>query len=156
MDTLLNFQDILLQSVTNDFRRYLHEKINWNQRMIGIKGSRGAGKTTLLLQHLRLVKTLLSLVLSGLSCYKMRLYTGGADMYSVLTVPARDISVLRRAETALTLAWSVLSLAEFILQLDLSVLYSVEAVNYIAVNTMYRRKMRFFSVNFHLLFFFKG
>ncbi|MFD2538838.1 hypothetical protein [Sphingobacterium chuzhouense] len=51
MDTLLNFQDILLQSVTNDFRRYLHEKINWNQRMIGIKGPRGAGKTTLLLQH---------------------------------------------------------------------------------------------------------
>src|SRR5690606_2317356 len=53
METLLNFQDILLQSVTNDFRRYLHEKINWDQRMIGIKGPRGAGKTTLLLQHLK-------------------------------------------------------------------------------------------------------
>lgn len=53
MQAILNFQDILLQSITNDFRRYLHEKINWNQRMIGIKGPRGAGKTTLLLQHLK-------------------------------------------------------------------------------------------------------
>lgn len=53
METLINFQDILLQSINNDFRRYLHEKINWNQRMIGIKGPRGAGKTTLLLQHMK-------------------------------------------------------------------------------------------------------
>lgn len=36
-----------------DFQRYLHDKINWNQRMIGVKGPRGAGKTTLLLQHLK-------------------------------------------------------------------------------------------------------
>ncbi|TWI17509.1 hypothetical protein [Sphingobacterium siyangense] len=53
METLINFQDILLQGISNDFRRYLHEKINWNQRMIGIKGTRGAGKTTLLLQHMK-------------------------------------------------------------------------------------------------------
>lgn len=53
MDAILNFQDTLLQSITNDFRRYLHDKINWNQRMIAIKGPRGAGKTTLLLQHLK-------------------------------------------------------------------------------------------------------
>lgn len=53
MQAVLNFQDTLLQSITNDFRRYLHDKINWNQRMIGIKGPRGAGKTTLLLQHLK-------------------------------------------------------------------------------------------------------
>jgi len=53
MQVLFNFQDILLQSVSNDFRRYLHEQINWNQRMIGIKGPRGAGKTTLMLQHLK-------------------------------------------------------------------------------------------------------
>ena len=30
MQVLFNFQDILLQSVSNDFRRYLHEQINWN------------------------------------------------------------------------------------------------------------------------------
>lgn len=53
MQAILNFQDTLLQSITNDFRRHLHDRINWNQRMIGVKGPRGAGKTTLLLQHLK-------------------------------------------------------------------------------------------------------
>jgi uncharacterized protein len=53
MEMLLNFQDSLLRTVKNDFRRYLHDNINWKQRMIGIKGPRGAGKTTLLLQHLK-------------------------------------------------------------------------------------------------------
>lgn len=53
MDILIDFQDSLLRSVKNDFRRYLHSSINWKQRMIGIKGPRGAGKTTLLLQHLK-------------------------------------------------------------------------------------------------------
>src|SRR5690606_16468349 len=53
MQAILNFQDTLLQSINNDFRRYLHDEINWDQRMIGIKGPRGAGKTTLLLQHLK-------------------------------------------------------------------------------------------------------
>ena len=34
------------------FKRYLYSKINWNARMIGVKGSRGVGKTTMLLQHI--------------------------------------------------------------------------------------------------------
>ena len=34
------------------FKRYLYSRINWNARMIGIKGARGVGKTTLLLQHI--------------------------------------------------------------------------------------------------------
>jgi predicted AAA+ superfamily ATPase len=53
MEILLDFQDSLLHSVQNNFRRYLHRDVNWKQRMIGIKGPRGAGKTTLLLQHLK-------------------------------------------------------------------------------------------------------
>src|SRR5699024_9951080 len=53
MQEILDFQDVLLKNTNNDFRRFLHDKINWNQRMIGIKGPRGAGKTTLLLQHLK-------------------------------------------------------------------------------------------------------
>lgn len=53
MDILFEFQDSLLRNVTNTFRRYLHQQINWKQRMVGIKGPRGAGKTTLLLQHLK-------------------------------------------------------------------------------------------------------
>src|SRR6266498_3192002 len=53
MDILFEFQDSLLRNVTNNFRRYLHQQINWKQRMVGIKGPRGAGKTTLILQHLK-------------------------------------------------------------------------------------------------------
>ena len=53
MEALFEFQDALLMGIKPDFQRYLHDKINWNQRMIGVKGPRGAGKTTLLLQHLK-------------------------------------------------------------------------------------------------------
>jgi len=53
MDVLFEFQENLVRPVKNDFRRYLHNQINWKQRMIGIKGPRGAGKTTLMLQHLK-------------------------------------------------------------------------------------------------------
>ncbi|MDE5608931.1 MAG: AAA family ATPase [Bacteroidales bacterium] len=35
------------------FKRYLYTRINWNVRMIGIKGARGVGKTTLMLQHIK-------------------------------------------------------------------------------------------------------
>ena len=53
MNTLFEFQENILRSVKNNFRRYLHGQINWNQRMIAIKGPRGAGKTTLMLQYLK-------------------------------------------------------------------------------------------------------
>jgi len=39
-------------NVAMGFKRYLYDKINWNARMIGIKGARGVGKTTMLLQHI--------------------------------------------------------------------------------------------------------
>lgn len=53
MQALFDFQQNMLSLIKNDLRRYLHHKIDWNQRMIAIKGSRGAGKTTLMLQHLK-------------------------------------------------------------------------------------------------------
>lgn len=34
------------------FKRYLYHKINWDARIISIKGARGVGKTTMLLQHI--------------------------------------------------------------------------------------------------------
>lgn len=36
-----------------NFKRSLYDKINWDARLIGIKGERGVGKTTLILQHLK-------------------------------------------------------------------------------------------------------
>jgi len=35
------------------FKRDLYNKINWNNRLIGIKGPKGVGKTTLVLQHIK-------------------------------------------------------------------------------------------------------
>ncbi|MCD8285454.1 MAG: AAA family ATPase [Prevotellaceae bacterium] len=35
------------------FKRYLHNDIDWNVRLVGIKGARGVGKTTMLLQHIK-------------------------------------------------------------------------------------------------------
>lgn len=35
------------------FKRYLFHLINWNARLVGIKGARGVGKTTMLLQHIK-------------------------------------------------------------------------------------------------------
>lgn len=34
------------------FKRYLYAQINWDARIISIKGARGVGKTTMLLQHI--------------------------------------------------------------------------------------------------------
>lgn len=42
-----------LDLVSLTFQRSLSSEIDWNDRLIGIKGARGAGKTTLLLQHAR-------------------------------------------------------------------------------------------------------
>ncbi len=35
------------------FKRYLYSQINWDVRLIGIKGMRGVGKTTLLFEHIK-------------------------------------------------------------------------------------------------------
>jgi predicted AAA+ superfamily ATPase len=53
MQPLIEFQESVLRPVSNTFRRFLHHRIKWGERMIGIKGPRGAGKTTILLQHLK-------------------------------------------------------------------------------------------------------
>jgi predicted AAA+ superfamily ATPase len=42
-----------LKDTPLSFTRYLYEKINWNDKLIGIKGARGVGKTTLMLQHIK-------------------------------------------------------------------------------------------------------
>lgn len=54
--TILPLVDVYhrrLVVVDMGFVRFLHDKINWSSRLIGIRGSRGTGKTTLLLQHIK-------------------------------------------------------------------------------------------------------
>lgn len=50
MQRLYEISNQLLKGVKKDFQRNLYSTINWNQRLIEIKGSRGVGKTTLMLQ----------------------------------------------------------------------------------------------------------
>ncbi|MDP2423383.1 MAG: AAA family ATPase [Bacteroidales bacterium] len=49
---LLSSSELLIQRVPMGFKRHLAYSIDWNNRLIGIKGARGTGKTTLLLQWL--------------------------------------------------------------------------------------------------------
>ena len=42
-----------LQATETKFHRFLYQKINWENRLIGIRGYRGVGKTTLVLQHIK-------------------------------------------------------------------------------------------------------
>ncbi|MGY6562859.1 MAG: ATP-binding protein [Luteibaculaceae bacterium] len=53
METLIQRFELLLQSTSTHFKRYLHDKIKWESRMIGVIGARGVGKTTLLLQYIK-------------------------------------------------------------------------------------------------------
>jgi len=53
MDELLEVSDQLIRNTTTNFKRYLFDEIDWNERLIGIKGARGTGKTTLILQYLK-------------------------------------------------------------------------------------------------------
>ncbi|GGH32754.1 AAA family ATPase [Sphingobacterium alkalisoli] len=54
MEALIELFQRKLRHVSVDFKRSLMQEVNWNARLIGIKGARGIGKTTLLLQHIKL------------------------------------------------------------------------------------------------------
>lgn len=51
MESLFEKSYLKLMRVPSQLKRYLATEIDWNSRLIGIKGARGAGKTTLLLQY---------------------------------------------------------------------------------------------------------
>ena len=42
-----------VRNVNLTHKRYLYHQINWDARLIGIRGARGTGKTTMLLQYIR-------------------------------------------------------------------------------------------------------
>lgn len=55
MESLIAYQENLLAYTDDEFFRFLHKSIPWDQRMIAIKGLRGAGKTTMILQHVKYI-----------------------------------------------------------------------------------------------------
>lgn len=53
MDRLYETMHRLLANTTSNFHRYVYDRINWDNRMLGLVGPRGVGKTTLFLQHIK-------------------------------------------------------------------------------------------------------
>lgn len=51
MNTLQGYFDTQLDETTSTFHRYMFNRIDWDNRLIGLVGPRGVGKTTLMLQH---------------------------------------------------------------------------------------------------------
>ncbi len=52
IDALLTFSNQIKTQPIPKYRRFLYEEIDFQERLVGIMGSRGTGKTTLLLQYL--------------------------------------------------------------------------------------------------------
>lgn len=57
MKNLLKLSKKKAAAVSTDFKRFLIDKIDWNERLILILGQRGAGKTTLVLQRMKQEKS---------------------------------------------------------------------------------------------------
>lgn len=51
MEAFFRTHKYLVEHLSNPVRRELMDEVNWESRLIGIKGSRGVGKTTFLLQY---------------------------------------------------------------------------------------------------------
>jgi len=54
METLFAKQDRLLDKVQTDLVRHQMQEINWDARLIAIRGARGVGKSTLMLQYIKM------------------------------------------------------------------------------------------------------
>lgn len=53
MESIYTISQRRIQHVKTDFYRYLYDKIEWDDRLIAIKGARGTGKTTMMLQYMK-------------------------------------------------------------------------------------------------------
>lgn len=53
IDYLYQVSNRKISMVSLDYKRPLYYKINWDNRLIGIRGPKGVGKSTLLLQHIK-------------------------------------------------------------------------------------------------------
>lgn len=51
---LIGYMNEELKRTPTKFRRYMYDRILWEDRMIGLVGPRGVGKSTMVKQHLLL------------------------------------------------------------------------------------------------------
>jgi hypothetical protein len=54
MDKLKAYSNKRIATTDTSFLRFMHDVVDWNNRLIAITGARGVGKTTFLLQHIKL------------------------------------------------------------------------------------------------------
>ncbi len=57
MEILWDWSEKRLINTPVSFNRYLYNRLDWEQRLIGITGARGVGKTTLMLQRIKELNT---------------------------------------------------------------------------------------------------
>ena len=55
IDTIQNIFLRQLQNTSLQFKRYMHDRLDMDDKLIGIIGSRGVGKTTFILQYLKML-----------------------------------------------------------------------------------------------------
>ncbi|MGC8555384.1 MAG: ATP-binding protein, partial [Candidatus Acidulodesulfobacterium sp.] len=53
LENIIRFHASIINDTPLSFTRYLYDKIDFNERLIGIVGQRGVGKSTLMLQYLK-------------------------------------------------------------------------------------------------------
>ncbi len=53
LDEIRDFQRILFEKTSFSYKRYFHNTINLDKKLVGIVGARGVGKTTFLIQYLK-------------------------------------------------------------------------------------------------------
>ena len=53
LEELKEYQLNYLKVLSSEYKRYIHNEVDFTQKLIGIVGARGVGKTTFLLQHLK-------------------------------------------------------------------------------------------------------
>jgi hypothetical protein len=53
MDKLFAKSERIIQATSLTLERYLSDEVDWNERLIGLRGARGTGKSTIMLQYLK-------------------------------------------------------------------------------------------------------
>ena len=53
MEKLQAYFDALLRDTPTRYHRYMFDRIDWENRLVGLVGPRGVGKTTLMLQYVQ-------------------------------------------------------------------------------------------------------
>jgi predicted AAA+ superfamily ATPase len=85
LNEFFNIHDRITAGIPLDFKRYLFDEINWNNRLIIISGSRGTGKTYMVLQHFlekyNDIKKCLYISADNPLVLKQGLYNTGAEYF---------------------------------------------------------------------------